>query len=163
MGIMTIVMVVGSGVQIVNEFTIMTFILCLLLTPLQCFAEEYLCRGFLMQTFGSWFRIPIVAIILQAIVFASYHSYNLMGLISILLLGICYGFITWYSKGLEVSSGIHSANNILSFLSKGLGITAVSNEISILTILFSFALTLIILIIIIALEKKFKWFGFSEN
>lgn len=116
-----------------------------------------------MQTFGSWFRIPIVAIILQAIVFSSYHSYNLMGLISVLLLGICYGFITWYSKGLEVSTGIHSSNNIISFISKGLGINAVSNEISIMTVVFSFVLTIIVLIIIMALEKKFKWFGFSEN
>ena len=42
-----------------NHFTIPFFILCLILVPLQCIAEEYIFRGLFMQTFGSWFKIPI--------------------------------------------------------------------------------------------------------
>lgn len=51
--------VVFRGSKGTNHFTIPFFILCLILVPLQCIAEEYIFRGLFMQTFGSWFKIPI--------------------------------------------------------------------------------------------------------
>ena len=52
-------MVIGQ--QGPNTVTLTFFVICLILIPLQCIAEEYLLRGFLMQTIGSWFKIPVLA------------------------------------------------------------------------------------------------------
>ena len=89
-------------------------------------------RGFLMQTFGSWFRIPIIAIIIQALVFTSLHQYDIVGLTSILISGLLFGLIAWYTRGLEISTALHTANNLAAFLYKINFITArkqVGNEI----------------------------------
>lgn len=40
----------------VNKFTVFGFIICTILGPLQCVAEEYVFRGHLMQMFGSWIK-----------------------------------------------------------------------------------------------------------
>ena len=75
-----------------------------------------------MQTFGSWFKIPIVAIVFQAVLFSVLHRYPLLALISVICTGVLYGFIVWYSQGLEVSSAMHAVNNIFSFLAIGFGL-----------------------------------------
>ena len=59
------------------SFTGAGFIVMVVLLPFQCAAEEYVFRGLLMQTLGSWIRVPVIAIILQAIVFALGHMYNI--------------------------------------------------------------------------------------
>ena len=89
-------------------------ILTILIAPFQCFADELLFRGFLMQTVGSWISVPIVAINIQAIIFAVLHSYNTIALLSIVLHRHNFGVVAWYSKSLEISTAMHSANNILS-------------------------------------------------
>ena len=58
------------------HFTILFFIILLIVVPIQCIAEEYVYRGLLMQTLGSWFNIPLLAVILQAIIFGFTHGYN---------------------------------------------------------------------------------------
>ena len=57
----------------------------------------------IMQTFGSWFKIPILAIILQAVIFAAVHGYNSLGIIAVFISGIVFGFFTWKTNGIEVS------------------------------------------------------------
>ncbi|WP_407377418.1 CPBP family intramembrane glutamic endopeptidase [Methanobrevibacter sp.] len=84
-----------------------------------------------MQAFGSWFKIPIVAIILQAILFGIIHvQYNIMGMICILTSGIIYGFVTWYTKGLEVSSALHAVNNFTAFIGTLLAVASTSGNMS---------------------------------
>ena len=150
-------------IPIVNHFTIATFILCLIVTAFQSFAEEYVFRSFLMQTFGSWFRIPILAIILQSITFAISHEYNTIGLIAVLYSGICFGLLAWYSKGLEVSSAIHYVNNLTAFFAVGFGLQEMSVNIGLLDFVVDIALTTAIVALIIFLEKRYKWFGFEKN
>ena len=75
-GIITLVEFLIFGVEFDNKFTILTLLAMIIVTLFQSFAEELMCRGFLMQTLGSWFRIPVVAIILQALFFTVIHSYN---------------------------------------------------------------------------------------
>lgn len=162
-GAFTIIPTLIDGTPIMNHFTIATFILCMLVTPFQCFAEEYLFRGFFMQTFGSWFRIPIVAIILQAIIFAFAHEYNPNGLIDVLIFGIVMGLITWYSKGLEISTAIHWINNTTAFLAIGLGIQNYTTQLSITDSMFGISITVITVLLILLIEKKYKWFGFKKN
>ena len=58
------------GIQLDIKLTLVTFILLVILTPFQCFAEELVFRGLMTQTIGSWFRIPILAIVIPAVILA---------------------------------------------------------------------------------------------
>lgn len=147
-----------SGKSIANKFTIVTFLLCLILPIFQGFAEEYLCRGFLMQSLGSWIKIPILAIILQATIFTGMHSYNQIALISVLCTGLIYGFLTWYGQGLEASSAMHAANNIFAFLTVGFGLQeSISGDSSAIGLLINLVLMITPVVILIILDKKYDW------
>lgn len=152
----------ASGAGIPNNLPIAMLILCLILPIFQGFAEEYLCRGLLMQTFGSWFKMPIIAIILQAAIFAVMHPYHLLSLLSVLCTGIVYGLITWYGQGLEVSSAMHAVNNIFSFLAIGLGIQqgVAGAGINATSFIMNLVILLIPIIIILVLDK-FNLIGFE--
>ena len=65
------------------KFTIGSLVVLTILGPLQCIAEEYAFRALLMQTFGSWFRIPVIAVILQSVVFVTMHPYDTLGKVEI--------------------------------------------------------------------------------
>lgn len=151
------------GANINNQFTLLTFVLCMIVTPLQCFAEEVMCRGFLMQTFGSWFRIPIVAIILQALIFTVLHVYNPIGLVDIFISGLCYGIIAWYSRGLEISTAMHMVNNVFCFVMVGLGLSAATTQIGVGDALISIGITVATMILIIVADRKFNWFGSKKE
>ena len=103
------------------RFTPAGFVLCLVLGPLQCVAEEYGFRGILMQTFGAWFRLPVVAVVLSAAVFASQHPYDFWGVLVIFLSGLFFGFAAELTGGLEAGSALHIANNMSAFLIAGVG------------------------------------------
>ena len=146
-----------SGKSILNNFTIITFLLCLILPIFQGFAEEYLCRGFMMQSFGSWIKIPIIAIIIQATVFSAMHNYNPVASISVICVGLLYGLITWYYQGLEASSAMHAVNNIFAFLSIGFGLQESVAGDSVFELFESIALIVIPIVILILLDKKYDW------
>ncbi|MBO6122495.1 MAG: IS4 family transposase [Methanobrevibacter sp.] len=65
-----------TGSSFNNGLPIYIIILTILIAPFQCFAEELLFRGFLMQTVGSWIRVPIVVIVIQAIIFAYLKGFS---------------------------------------------------------------------------------------
>ncbi len=113
-----------------NQFTIATFLLLTVMGPLQCIAEEYMFRGLLMQTFGGWFRIPVIAVVLQALIFMAMHPYNLTGKLTILATGCMMGLMAWISRGIEASSAIHIVNNMVAFYADGLGLGAIGSEVS---------------------------------
>lgn len=153
----------ASGAKITNNLPISLIILCLILPIFQGFGEEFLCRGLLMQTFGSWFKIPIVAIILQAVIFAVLHPYQLFSLISVLCTGLVYGLITWYGQGLEASSAMHAVNNIASFLAIGFGLQqgAGGNASNPIAFLINVAIVVIPVVIVLVLDK-FNLMGFES-
>ena len=93
-----------------------------------------------MQTFGSWFKIPIVAIILQSVIFASMHPYSILGVVGVLIQGILLGFLTWRSNGLEASSALHCVNNLTSAYFTAIGFEVTSSIIG----PFDFASTIIV-------------------
>ena len=146
-----------TGKSIVNNFTIITFLLCLILPLFQGFAEEYLCRGFLMQSFGSWIKIPIIAIIIQATVFSAMHNYNPVASASVICAGLLYGLITWYSQGLEASSAMHAVNNILAFLTLGFGLQESVAGDSVVGLFINIASMVIPIAILLLLDKKYDW------
>jgi membrane protease YdiL (CAAX protease family) len=98
------------------KFTLASFAVVTILGPLQCIAEEYAFRGLLMQTLGSWFRVPVIAVILQSVIFAAMHPYNMIGKLGIVVTGCVFALSAWIGRGLEVSSAFHIANNMTIFI-----------------------------------------------
>lgn len=156
----SIYLIYAYGLKFNNHFTILTLTLTLILTPLQTWGEEVLYRGLLMQTLGSWFKIPILALILQALIFAIVHPYNLIGVIDIIFYGLFYGIVTWKTNGLEASMAMHAANNTLLFVLLGVELYFFGRETSIEILLLNAIFTGIITAIVLALNKKYGW---SEN
>ena len=98
-------------------------VLILLIVPFQCYAEELLFRGYLMQTVGRWLKNPAWAIIIPAPIFMVLHGYGLWGLLSVLTMALIAGFLCWYTGGLEAGIGLHIANNVSIFIFGLLGLT----------------------------------------
>ena len=148
-----------TGSKGTSNLSIAFLAVILIFVPLQSIAEEYVFRGLFMQTLGSWFKIPVLVIVLQAIIFVLPHGYNSIGLIETLVSGIGYGFFAWKTNGIEVSSAIHTANNfsVGLFVMLGLKVSTSSPQ------LFDVAVTIVFLImvylIIYYVGKKTDWFG----
>ncbi len=136
------------------RFTAAGFIMLTIIGPLQCIAEEYVFRGFLMQTFGSWFRIPVLSIVCSAALFAVVHAYNLIGIFGIFLSGVFYCLDTWFAGGIEASSAIHIANNMTAFYTLGLGYGTLSSETNWQSVVFLAVFEALYALIIYACKKK---------
>ena len=158
-GALQLIPLLASGMPSITNTSITVLILCLILPIFQGFAEEYLCRGLLMQTFGLWFKIPIVAIVLQAAIFSILHNYEILAAIGVFCVGLLYGLITWYGQGLESASAMHAVNNTFSFLALGIGLQQTVSSNSAFDFVMNLVFLIIPIIIIFALDKKFNWFG----
>ena len=148
-----------KGPEGTAHFSWTFLILTLILVPLQCIAEEYVFRGLFMQTFGSWFKIPIVAVILQAIVFALCHAYNSLGIIEVFISGLFFGFIAWKTNGIEVSSAVHSVNNFTISLFVMLGIHSSTSSPTLTDAVTSIVFLIILYSVVYYVGKKTDWFG----
>ena len=140
------------------KFTVLSFILLTILGPLQCIAEEYIFRGFVMQTFGSWFRIPVIAVILQALIFAAGHPYNRIGQIAVAISGAAFALSAWFGRGLEVSAALHIVNNMTIFYLQGFGMTTVSSDTSVSEMLIDLGIAVVYVAVIFWLSRKTRWF-----
>ncbi len=141
-----------------SQVSLTAMILSLILIPAQCIGEEYMCRGFLMQTFGSWFKNPFVAIIIQAVIFAAVHSYNYLGVINVCITGVIFGVLSWRTNGLEASSAIHSINNLMAFYTVALGLSSLSSTVSIIDFVAVLSITLISAVSLYYIGDKKGWF-----
>ena len=135
------------------------FIVILIFLPLQCIAEELVFRGLIMQTFGAWFKIPIVAVILQSIIFALSHGYNTFGLFEIFVSGLIFGFFAWKTNGLEVSSALHTANNLSISLFVMLGIITPTSSPQLWETVASIVFLILLAIIMHYIGNRWDWFG----
>lgn len=142
-----------------SQVSLITMVLSLILIPLQCIAEEYVFRGALMQALGSWFKIPILAIIIQAIIFALLHSYDALGVISIAISGVVYGLLAWRTNGIEAGAAIHSINNLMGFYIVALGLGSISSKVSLTDFIVDVALTLISAAALYYVGNKKGWFS----
>ena len=106
-----------------------------------------------MQTFGAWFRIPLAAIILQSVVFTIGHGYNIAGISEVFVSGIIYGIFTWKTNGIEVSSAIHTANNLAVSLFFMFGINMATD------LIVAVGLDIVIAAIMYYVGRKTDWFG----
>ena len=100
--------------------------LSLLAVPFQAAAEEYVFRGFLMQTIGGWLRHPAFAILLPVPLFVLGHGYDPLGQVDVAVFAVFAGWITWRTGGLEAAIAVHAVNNVTIFLLGAVGLADVN-------------------------------------
>ena len=93
------------------EFAIISF--CFAVTPAVC--EEILFRGYLMQNIERRNSI-IKSIIFSAIIFSLIH-FNVVVLIPIFIVGLCLGYLFYYTGSIIPSVILHFVNNFFAILS----------------------------------------------
>lgn len=89
-------------------------VLMFIIVPIQAYAEELVFRGYLLQTLGRWLRHPAWAILLPAPLFMLAHGYDLWGQLSVLVMAVAAGYITWRTGGLEAAIALHIINNLVA-------------------------------------------------
>lgn len=93
----------------------------LLLTPLQCAAEELVFRGYVLQGLGRILRNPVVLALLSSALFTVPHLYNpevaAYGLAvmaaNYFVMGLFLAGVTLRDGRLELAIGAHAGNNLL--------------------------------------------------
>lgn len=149
----------GSDGDGIVRFTAVGVVLCAVLIPLQCIAEEYVFRGFIIQTIGSWTKLPVVAIIVSAAIFAAGHPYNAVGVVCIFINGIFFGILAWKTAGLEASCALHIVNNTIAFVSEGLGLSTSTSEIPVEAVVVIVLIDVVYTAAVLVLGKRFGWFA----
>jgi membrane protease YdiL (CAAX protease family) len=112
----------GQSTVTLQTLTI-TIVMVVVLVPFQGAAEEYVFRGFLLQTIGSW--IPwrrtglAVAVVVSTVVFALLHvpnGYNVWGILDVGSFGLVAAIIVVRTGGLEATILQHALNNVMIFV-----------------------------------------------
>ncbi len=93
----------------------------LLLTPLQCAAEELVFRGYLVQAMGRLLRQPAVLAVLSSVVFTIPHLFNPeiaaygIGIMAAnyFAMGLFLASVALRDGRLELAIGAHAGNNLL--------------------------------------------------
>lgn len=97
-------------------------LISLLLFPFQTSFEELLFRGYLMQWTALLFKYRWIAIVLSGVIFGLLHGANpeveafgiWVALPQYILMGLVLSFVAVKDDGMELSLGLHMANNILA-------------------------------------------------
>ena len=157
-GIPVAVYHLSQHVNGVNRFTVAGFICLTIIGPLQCIAEEYLFRGLIIQTVGSWFKLTSVAVLVEVIVFASMHPYNIIGVIAIAVSGVCFGLSAVITKGLEAGSALHIVNNMTIFYMAGFGYAEIKTDADVPGLIVDSLINIAYVVFLLVIDKKFHWF-----
>ena len=99
------------------------FVIVIILIPIQTSAEEYLFRGYMMQSLGSIVRNRWFPLIATSIAFGLLHSANpeiakFGNVVYIFYIGsgLFAGIMTLMDEGMELALGWHAANNMTAAL-----------------------------------------------
>jgi membrane protease YdiL (CAAX protease family) len=96
------------------EQTVLVIVACLA----NGFAEELVMRGYLIPRFEDLLGSPAKAILLSALLFASYHLYQgYYGAGSALVVGIVFGVIFYSTRRIWPLAAAHALHNILTWMS----------------------------------------------
>lgn len=107
------------------NFNLIPFVILVLISlfllPLQTSFEEVLFRGYLMQSIGIFAKNRWFPLFFTAISFGLLHSFNpeveklgYMVMVYYIGTGFLFGITTLMDEGLELSLGMHAANNIVA-------------------------------------------------
>ena len=84
----------------------------LMLAAIPAVCEEFVFRGVIQKTLVGWFRNPHVAIVVTAAVFSLTH-FEMFYFVPRFVLGICLGYIYYYTRTIWASVLAHFTNNAL--------------------------------------------------
>lgn len=158
-----------------NSFIILC-VISLLFIPFQCAFEEILFRGYLLQGIGFVTKSRWIALLLTSIIFGLFHSFNpevdRLGFWNIMPyyigFGMLLGVIAIMDNGLEISIGLHTANNIFTATILTYDDSIIQTnalfKLNDLTIGLTDYLILFVLFIltILIFNTKYKWGSFSK-
>ncbi|MFY9678810.1 type II CAAX prenyl endopeptidase Rce1 family protein [Glutamicibacter protophormiae] len=149
----------GGGAQVpassIPDSPLFYALLVILLTPLQCAAEELVFRGAFMQVIGSWLKHPLFAILLPVPLFTAGHLYDIYGLLDVAIFAIAAGYLTWRTGGLEAAIAIHVVNNTSLFLLGSVGLVDLNAKGSDpVSLLISGAMTAILTVLLVKVAQK---------
>lgn len=172
MGFTTYIILPGHIYQ--YQFSLAPFIkllaISIILLPFQCALEEVVFRGYLLQAFGNLFKNKLVSLCIVSLLFAAIHIgnpefdhgfYRIMA--EFLFISLFFGLVVVLDNGLEISIGIHTANNIflslfLSPADGALNTDAIFTTSVDLLLPYSFLLTILPAAICFAiLYYKYNW------
>ncbi len=99
-------------------------LVALVLVPIQVSGEELMFRGYLTQALGQMSKGLLVPLLVPAVLFGLLHAFNpevsAYGMAVMMAyyigMGLFLGGITLYSRGLELSLGVHLATNLYATL-----------------------------------------------
>jgi membrane protease YdiL (CAAX protease family) len=100
---------------------LVSVLIVLLLVPVQAATEEYLYRGVLLQSVGSWVRWAPVTIVVSAVLFGLSHAYDGWGILTVAVMGVGFAVVTIRTGGLEAGIAMHTLNNVAAFAVMGTG------------------------------------------
>ncbi|WP_312397384.1 type II CAAX endopeptidase family protein [Kocuria sp.] len=130
-------------------------LMVVLLVPIQCFAEELIFRGYLMQTVGRWLKHPAWAILLPVPLFVAGHLYDVWGQTAIAIMAITMGVLTWRTGGLEAAVALHVVNNCTVTLMAVVGLADLNDTSGgPLEVLFTLAINGIFLVVVFRMARK---------
>lgn len=92
-------------------------VISVLVVPFQAAAEEYVCRGWLLQAISSWTGSPWPAVVLTTVLFVGLHDYTdplVLADLTIFSFAVCW--LTIRTGGLEAAIALHVANNAVGML-----------------------------------------------
>ena len=146
-----------------NELSLIALMIIIVLGSLQSVAEEYIFRGIFMQTLGAWLKLPVLAVIIQALVFAVRHSYDFTGTITVVISGLSFGLAAYITNGLEAPAAMHIAGNVSAFYFVAAGLTSVSGNVSVFTLVYTLCTNAAFIIILMIIKKKTSLFDKVER
>jgi membrane protease YdiL (CAAX protease family) len=112
----------------VTATTLAVVLVAVLLVPLQATAEEFVFRGYLMQSVGGWLRHPLFAILIPIPFFTFGHAYDVWGMLDVSVFAIAATWLTWRTGGLEASIAAHVVNNTVIFVIGAFGLVDVNSK-----------------------------------
>jgi len=157
-------------------FTILVLV-SFLFMPLQTSFEEVFFRGYLMQGFGVVTKFRVVALIITSVGFGLLHASNPevaklgnMLLIYYVATGFLFGIITLMDEGLELTLGLHAANNIAAAIFVTTNWTVFQTDALFVDIsepeinwLLFVPLIIVYPILILILSKKYSWTNWQQK
>lgn len=177
LAIMAIYFIVDYAIDPANyvlQFDLAAFLPLLLITvlliPLQTTFEELIFRGYFGQAIGAWTKSRWLVMIIPAILFGLMHIANpeikeygfWATMPQYVMFGLVFGLITVLDDGIEVSMGLHAANNIFASLmitnkASALQTQAVFNQQTVNPNKETLALLVISIVFVIILKYIYKW------